>query len=51
MADKTILDKVCDWLEDNIYNYLYINRDFNEADYKGKELFNDLRKAIKKTGI
>ena len=45
-ADKTILDKVCDWLGDNLYDYLYINRDFNEADYKGKELFNDLYKAM-----
>lgn len=39
-ADKT----VCEWLEDNIYDYLYINRDFNEADYK-HELIEDLRKA------
>ena len=44
-ADKTMLDKVCEWLEDNIYDYLYINRDFNEADYK-HELIEDLRKAM-----
>ena len=41
-ADKTMLDKVCEWIEDNIYDYLYINRDFNEADYK-HELIEDLR--------
>ena len=46
-ADKTLLDKVCEWLEDNIYDYLYINRDFNEADYK-HEFIEDLRKAVKK---
>lgn len=44
-ADKTMIDKVCEWLEDNIYDYLYINRDFNEADYKN-ELIEDLRKAM-----
>lgn len=44
-ADETMLNKVCEWLEDNIYDYLYINRDFNEADYKN-ELIEDLRKAI-----
>lgn len=44
---RFILDKVCEWLEDNIYDYLYINRNFNEADYK-HELIEDLRKAIDK---
>lgn len=45
-ADKTMLDEICEWIEDNIYDYLYINRDFNEADYK-HELIEDLKKAIK----
>ena len=44
-ADKTMLDKVCEWLEDNIYDYLYINRDFNEADYK-YGFIEDLRKFM-----
>lgn len=44
-VDKTMIDRVCDWIEDNIYDYLYINRDFNEADYK-PELIEDLRKAM-----
>lgn len=44
-ADKTMLDKVCEWLEDNIYDYLYINRDFNEADYK-YGFIEDLRKTM-----
>ena len=44
-ADRTMIEKVCEWLEDNIYDYLYINRDFNEADYKN-ELIEDLRKAM-----
>lgn len=43
---KELLDKVCEWIEDNIYDYLYINRDFNEADYKN-ELIEDLIKAMK----
>ena len=43
-ADRTMINRVCEWLEDNIYDYLYINRDFNEADYK-HELIEDLRKA------
>jgi len=45
-ADETMIEKVCDWLEDNIYDYLYINRDFNEADYK-KDLIEDLKKSMK----
>ena len=45
-ADETLLGRVCDWIEDNIYDYLYINRDFNEADYK-HEFIEDLRKAVK----
>ena len=44
-AGKTMLEKVCEWLEDNIYDYLYINRDFNEADYK-HELIEDLKKSM-----
>ena len=42
---KELLDKICEWIEDNIYDYLYINRDFNEADYKN-ELIEDLIKAM-----
>ena len=42
---KELLDKVCEWIEDNIYDYLYINRDFNEADYK-YGFIEDLKKSI-----
>ena len=44
-ADKTMLDRVCEWLEDNIYDYLYIYQVFNVAEYK-HELIEDLRKAM-----
>lgn len=43
---KELLDEICEWIEDNIYDYLYINRDFNEADYKN-ELIEDLKKSMK----
>ena len=46
-ADKTMLDKVCEWVEDNIYDYLYIYQVFNVAEYK-HELIEDLRKAMEK---
>ena len=42
---KIMVDKAIDWLQDNIYDYLYINRDFNEADYKAEAFFADFRKA------
>ena len=45
LGKEEMLDEVCEWLEDNIYDYLYINRDFNEADYK-YEFIEDLRKAM-----
>lgn len=45
LGKEEMLDEVCEWLEDNIYDYLYINRDFNEADYK-HDLFENLRKSI-----
>ena len=45
LGKEAMLDKVCEWLEDNIYDYLYINRDFNEADYK-HEFIEDLRKTM-----
>lgn len=45
LGKKVMLYEVCDWIEDNIYDYLYINRDFNEADYK-HEFIEDLRKAM-----
>ena len=46
LGKEAMLDEVCEWVEDNIYDYLYINRDFNEADYK-HEFIEDLRKAVK----
>ena len=45
LGKEEMLDKVCEWLEDNIYDYLYINRDFNEADYK-YGFIEDLRKTM-----
>lgn len=47
-AKKTkeeVLNDVLEWLGDNLYNYVKINRDFNEADYDSR-LFDDLRKAM-----
>lgn len=40
------IEKVCEWLNDNLYEYLKINRDFNEPDYDSR-IFDDLRKAMK----
>lgn len=44
-AKEEMLNDVIEWLEDNLYDYLKINRDFNEADYDSR-LFDDLKKAM-----
>lgn len=40
-----MLNDMLEWLGDNLYNYIKINRDFNVADYDSR-LFDDLRKAM-----
>ena len=46
LGKEAMLHEICEWVEDNIYDYLYINRNFNEADYK-HELIEDLRNYMK----
>ena len=37
-------EEICDWIEDNIDNYLFINRDFNESQIKTDSLISDIKK-------
>ena len=39
------IEKVCDFIEENIDNYLYINRDWNAPQIKSN-FIEDLRKAM-----
>ena len=41
------IEKVCDFIEENIDNYLYINRDWNAPQIKSN-FIEDLRKAMEK---
>lgn len=40
------IKKACDWIEDHVYDYLKMNRTWNEPDYEPK-LIEDFRKAMK----
>lgn len=37
-------EEICDWIEDNIDDYLFINRDFNESQIKTDSLISDIKK-------
>ena len=41
------IEKACEWLEDHIYEYLKMNRTWNEPDYDSK-LIEDFRNYIKR---
>lgn len=41
------IEKACEWLEDHIYEYLKMNRTFNEPDYDPK-LIEDFRNYMKR---
>ena len=40
------IEKACDWIEDHIYEYLKMNRTWNDPDYDTK-LIRDFRKYMK----
>ncbi len=40
------IDKACDWIEEHIYEYLKINKTWNEPDYDPK-LIEDFRNHMK----
>lgn len=44
------IDNICDWLEDHIYEYLKMNKIWNEPDYDPK-LIEDFRNYIKKNKV
>lgn len=41
-----LIEKACDWIEDHIYEYLKMNRTWNEPDYDLK-LMEDFRNHMK----
>ena len=40
---KQTTEEICDWIEDNIDNYLFINRDFNEPQINTDSLISDIK--------
>lgn len=45
-ADRTMIDKACEWLDCYIDNYLFIDAE-NKAGIKWDNFINDFRKAMK----
>lgn len=45
-ADRTMIDKACDWLDCYIDNYLFIDAE-NKAGIRWDDFINDFRKAMK----
>ena len=45
-ADRTMIEKACEWLDCYIDNYLFIDAE-NKAGIKWDDFINDFRKAMK----
>lgn len=44
-ADRTMIDKACDWLDCNVDNYLFIDY-LNTAGIKWDKFINDFKQAM-----
>lgn len=45
-GDKTMIDRICEWLDNRLSGYTITNFNFGD-EYKVEDLINDLRKKIK----